>query len=130
MSASKNGIVRVMSEHPFTETFERLESSVESWGLTMFALIDFSGDAEEVGLKMRPTHLLIFGNPKAGTPLMIAAPNVAIDLPLKVLVSEDESGRVWISYNSPQYLKDRHDIPDELLKNISGVAAIVETATR
>lgn len=96
----------------------------------MFALIDFSGDAEEAGLKMRLTHLLIFGNPKSGTLLMIAAPTVAIDLPLKVLVSEDESGSVWISYNSLQYLKDRHDIPDELLKDISGIASIVESAAR
>ncbi len=130
MSTSKSGIVTVASEHAFAETFERLESSVESMGLTMFALIDFSGDAEEAGLKMRPTHLLVFGNPRAGTPLMIATPSVALDLPLKILISEDESGKVWMSYNSPQYLKERHGVPDELLKNISGVAAIVESAAR
>jgi uncharacterized protein (DUF302 family) len=116
-----------MSQHSFEDTFQRLESSVASKGLTIFARIDFSGDAQKAGLKMNPTRLLIFGNPKAGTPLMIAAPTVAIDFPLKVLVSTDRNGKVSVSYNSPEYLKDRHGIPDDLVKNISGVAAIAQS---
>ena len=89
----------------------------------MFALIDHSGEAEKVGLKMRPTKLVIFGNPKAGTPLMLAAPSSAIDLPLKILVWEDGQGKVWLSYNSPEYLKERHGLPQELMQNV----AIIET---
>lgn len=127
LSAGKNGIVQVMSTHSFDDTLGRLESALASRGLTVFARIDFSGDAGRAGLTMRPTRLLVFGNPKAGTPLMIAAPTVAIDFPLKVLVSEDADGRVWMSYNSPDYLRDRHNIPAELIKNISGVGPIVES---
>jgi uncharacterized protein (DUF302 family) len=93
--------------------------------LQLFAIVDHSGEAEKVGLKMRPTKLLIFGSPKGGTPLMVAAPSLAIDLPLKALVSEDDKGKVWISYNSPEYLQQRHGIPDELLKNIAGVGTLV-----
>lgn len=125
LSAGKNGLVQVMTGHSFEDTFNRLESAVISRGLTVFARIDFSGDPQRAGLKMRSTRLLIFGNPKTGTPLMVAAPTLAIDFPLKVLVSEDESGRVWLSYNSPQYLKDCHGVPDELLKNIAGIVTIV-----
>jgi uncharacterized protein (DUF302 family) len=128
--ATKNGIIQVMSEHSFADTFERLESQVALRGLITFARIDFQRDAEKAGLAMRPIRLLIFGNPRAGTPLMIAAPTLAIDFPLKVLVSEDESGRVWVSYNSPQYLEVRHNIPNELLKNISGIVGIVESVAR
>ena len=130
MSFTKNGIVSLMSEHSFVDTFERLESKVESMGLTIFSRIDFQKDAQTAGLKMQPTRLLIFGNPKAGTPLMVAAPTVAIDFPLKILVSEDASGKVWVSYNSPQYLKDRHGIPEEMLKNISGIVGIVDSVVR
>ena len=89
--------------------------------------IDFQKDAEKAELNMKPTRLLIFGNPKAGTPLIIASPTIAIDFPLKVLVSEDEQGKVWLTYNSLQYLKDRHNIPEALLKNISGIVDIVES---
>jgi uncharacterized protein (DUF302 family) len=116
-----------MSIHSFEDTFQRLESAVTSRGLTIFARIDFSGDAQKAGLKMDPTRLLIFGNPKAGTPLMVAAPTVAIDFPLKVLVSTDKNGKVWVSYNSPEYLKHRHNIPDDLLRNVTGVAAIAQS---
>jgi uncharacterized protein (DUF302 family) len=104
-----------------------LESAVTSRGLTIFARINFSDDAGKAGLKMNPARLLIFGNPKAGTPLMVAAPTVAVDFPLKILVSADENGKVWVTYNSPEYLKDRHDIPDDLLKNISGMVVIAES---
>ena len=124
---NKNGLIQLTTEHSFEDTFQRLEAAVASRGLTVFARIDFSGDAERAGLKMNPTRLLIFGNPKAGTPLMVAAPTLAIDFPLKILVSQDRNGKVWISYNSPEYLKDRHDIPESLLKNISGVVAIAES---
>ena len=119
----KNGIVDVPSNHPVDETVERLKSILQSKGVTLFALVDHSGEAEKVGMKMRPTKLLIFGNPKAGTPLMLAAPSIAIDLPLKILVWEDAQGKVWLSYNSPEYLKERHGLPQELLQNI----AVVET---
>jgi uncharacterized protein (DUF302 family) len=130
LDSDVNGLVQVLSQHSFAETLEGLESAVLSRGLVIFACIDFSGDAEKAGLTMRHTLLLVFGSPKAGTPLMMASPTLAIDLPLKVLVSEDEGGRVWLSYNSPQYLRDRHHIPAELLGNISGVAAIVESVAR
>jgi uncharacterized protein (DUF302 family) len=130
MGFNKNGIIQVISEYSFVDTFERLESKVLSHGLTIFARIDFQSDAKHAGLEMRPTRLLIFGNPKAGTPLMVASPTLAIDFPLKVLVFEDSDNKVWISYNSPQYLKERHNIPDALLKNIMGIVAIAESVAR
>jgi uncharacterized protein (DUF302 family) len=116
-------IVDKLSNHSVSDTVERLRSILQAKGVTLFALIDHSGEAEKVGMKMRPTKLLIFGSPKAGTPLMLAAPRSAIDLPLKILVWEDAQGKVWVSYNSPDYLKDRHGLPRELLQNI----AVVET---
>jgi uncharacterized protein (DUF302 family) len=119
----KNGIVDVPSNHSVDETVERVKSILQSKGITLFALIDHSGEAEKVGMKMPPTKLLIFGNPKSGTPLMLAAPSVAIDLPLKLLVWQDGQGKVWLSYNTPEYLKERHGLPEDLLKNI----AVVET---
>jgi len=130
LSVSNNGVAKVMSAHSFEDTINRLESVVESRWLIVFARINFSEDAKRVGLEMNPVRLLIFGNPKAGTPLMVAAPTVAIDLPLKVLVSEDESGKVWVSYNSTRYLRDRHCIPDELVKNISSIESITESIAR
>ena len=120
-------MVHVPSKYSMDETRQRLESLVKSRGLTVFALIDFSGDAAKVGLRMRPTQLLIFGNPKSGTPLMIASPSIALDLPLKALAWEDAQGKVWLSYNAPEYLKERHRLRDELLTNISGVGALIET---
>ena len=126
----ENGIVRIASAHSFDETFASLESAVESRGLMVFVTIDFDEDAERAGLKMKPTRLLIFGNPKAGTPLMEAAPSVALDFPLKILVAEDSSGKAWVSYNSPEYLRIRHGIPEDLLKNISGIESIVVSAAK
>jgi len=123
-----HGIERVPSPRSVAETFARFDELVQAAGLTVFARIDFSGDAARAGLAMRPARLLIFGNPKAGTPLMVAAPSLALDLPLKVLVSEDAAGRVWASYNAPEYLQQRHGVPGDLLKNISGVAALVRRA--
>jgi uncharacterized protein (DUF302 family) len=129
-AVSGNGMVHVSSPYPVPEAFKRLEAIVLARGLSILARIDHGGDAAKVGLKMHPTQLLIFGNPKAGTPLMIASPTLAIDLPLKALVWEDGEGKVWVTYNSPEFLKQRHNIPDSLVKNVSGVGAIVEEAVR
>lgn len=120
---TNTGIVSKQSNHTVDETLKNLTRALETKGVTVFSIVDHSGEAEKVGLKMRPTKLIIFGNPKAGTALMLAAPSVAIDLPLKILVSEDEGGRVWISYNSPDYVMQRHGVPADLLQNI----AVVET---
>ena len=105
------------------QTVEKLKQILKAKGVTLFALIDHSGEAAKVGMKMPPTKLLIFGNPKAGTPVMLAAPSSAIDLPLKILLREDALGKVWITYNSPEYLQERHNLPQEWLQNI----AVVET---
>src|SRR5207245_6226382 len=123
-----NGLVHVPRKCAVTETLQRLESVVTSHGLTVFARIDVSGDAAKVGLKMPPTQLLIFGNPRAGTPLMLASPSIAIDLPLKALAWEDADRNVRLSYNKPEYLMARHGIPKELLKNISAIEALAEKA--
>ena len=122
-TATSKGIVEVQTSHSVEQTVEKLKSVLQSKGITLFALVDHSGEAEKVGMKMRPTKLLIFGSPKAGTPLMLAAPSVAIDLPLKILVWQDQAGQVRISYNSAEYLRDRHGLPQDLLVNI----AVVET---
>jgi len=124
----KNGIVDVPSNHSVEETVDRLKDILQTKGITLFALIDHSGEAEKVGMKMPPTKLLIFGSPKAGTPLMLAAPSIAIDLPLKILVWEDAHGKVWLSYNTPEYLKDRHGLPQNLVQNIPVVATLAGKA--
>jgi uncharacterized protein (DUF302 family) len=123
-----NGIVDVPTSHSVDETVERVKNILQSKGITLFALIDHSGEAAKVGMKMPPTKLLIFGSPKAGTPLMLAAPSIAIDLPLKILVWEDAQGKVWLSYNSPEYLAKRHGLPDDLIPNIAIVGTLVEKA--
>jgi uncharacterized protein (DUF302 family) len=123
-----NGLVQVASAHSVDETVKRLQSVLAQKGLQVFALVDHSGEAEKVGMKMRPTKVLIFGSPKAGTPVMLAAPSVAIDFPLKALISQDANGKVSVSYNSPEYLQQRHGIPDDLVKNIAGVGALVAKA--
>jgi uncharacterized protein (DUF302 family) len=122
-TAPDNGIVHKLSHHSVDETVERLKGILQTKGVTLFALVDHSGEAQKVGMSMRHTKLMIFGSPKAGTPLMLAAPTSAIDLPLKILVWEDAQGKVWASYNSPGYLQQRHGLPQELLQNI----AVVET---
>jgi uncharacterized protein (DUF302 family) len=128
--AAENGIVSTASNHSVPETLDRLESIAKAKGITIFARIDFSGDAARNGLEMRPTQLLIFGNPKAGTPLMVAAPSAALDLPLKALAWEDASGKVWISYNAPEYIGARHGLPEALLQSIAGIKTLVEMAGR
>jgi uncharacterized protein (DUF302 family) len=125
-----NGMVHLGSSHSVVETLTRLEALLRAKGVSVFARIDHSGEAAKVGLTMRPTEVLIFGSPKAGTPVMIASPTVAIDLPLKALVWEDAEGAVWLSYNSPEYLRQRHLIPEELVANIAGVGALFEEAVR
>jgi uncharacterized protein (DUF302 family) len=117
------GIVDMPSNHTVDQTVQRLKGILEAKGVTLFALVDHSGEAEKAGMKMPPTKLLIFGSPKAGTPLMLASPSVAIDLPLKILIWEDGDGKAWISYNCPAYLQERHNVPPELMQNI----AVVET---
>ena len=121
-------MIDVPSRYSVPETLARLQSAVKEKGMTVFALIDHSGEAEKVGLAMRPTQLLIFGSPKGGTPLMVAAPRLAIDLPLKALAWQDEQGKVWLSYNSPEYLQQRHGFPADLMKNIAGVAGLIQKA--
>jgi uncharacterized protein (DUF302 family) len=127
---SINGLVQIASQHSIDETLTRLESTVVSKGLIIFARIHFSDDAAKAGLKMNSTGMIIFGNPKAGTSLMIASPSVAIDFPLKILVSQDNRGKVWVSYNSVEYLKERHNLPEDLLKNIAGIVPIAETVAK
>jgi uncharacterized protein (DUF302 family) len=122
-ATSDNGVISKASSHSVKETVETLKGILQAKGVALFALVDHSGEAAKVGVTMRPTKLLIFGNPKAGTPLMLAAPSIAIDLPLKLLVWEDAQGKVWISYNSAAYLQKRHGFPQELMANI----AVVET---
>jgi len=123
---SDNGLVTIPSQESVDETVRKLEALLDAKGVKLFALIDHSGEAQKVGMQMRPTKLLIFGNPKAGTPLMIASPTVAIDLPLKILVWEDAEGHVLISYNSPAYLQARHALPPELVGNIAVVEALTK----
>jgi uncharacterized protein (DUF302 family)/uncharacterized membrane protein YidH (DUF202 family) len=125
---SDNGIVNAPSRHSVDQTVEKLEAMLRAKGVALFALVDHSGEAAKVGMKMRPTKLLVFGNPKAGTPLMLAAPSSAIDLPLKILVWEDGESKVWISYNSPQFLQKRHGIPPELIPNIAVVEMLAAKA--
>jgi uncharacterized protein (DUF302 family) len=124
----KDGIVDVSSNHSVDETVDKLKGILQSKGITLFVVIDHSGEAAKVGIKMPPTKLLIFGNPKGGTPPMLAAPSIALDLPLKILVWEDSQGNVWLSYNSPEYLKERHGLPQDLLQNISAAKALAAAA--
>ncbi len=123
-----NGVSSKVSNHSVDATVEKLKGILQSKGIALFASVDHSGEAEKAGLKMRPTKLLIFGNPKAGTPLMIASPTIAIDLPLKILIAEDENGKVRVSYNAPVYLAGRHRLPKELVPNISIVEALAAAA--
>jgi uncharacterized protein (DUF302 family) len=126
--AKENGLVQVASHYSVNETINLLQAALSEKGLQVFALIDHSGEAERVGLKMRPTKVLIFGSPKGGTPLMVAAPSLAIDLPLKALVAEDAAGKVSVTYNDPAYLKERHGVPEELIKNLVGAGGVIAKA--
>src|SRR6516225_5463467 len=121
---SINGIVRIASQHSVAETVSKLEGMLRAKNVKIFTIVDHSGEAEKAGLKLRNTKLLIFGSPKAGTPLMQAAPSAALDLPLKILIWEDAQGKVWVSYNSPAYLQERHGFPQQLLENIGAVETL------
>ena len=124
----ENGFITRPSPYSVDETVERLKRTLDAKGITLFALVDHSGEAAKAVLRMRPTKLLLFGNPKAGTPVMLAAPSSAIDLPLKVLIAENGEGQGLVSYNDPGYLQHRHAIPPELLTKISVVEQLVAQA--
>jgi uncharacterized protein (DUF302 family) len=126
--SSKNGIVTIASRHSVEQTVQRLEEILAAKGVKLFAVIDHGGEAERAGLQMRPCKLLIFGNPKAGTPLMLASPLAALDLPLKILVWEKTDGTVWLSYNESAYLQHRHALPDNLMGTIAVVDALAAKA--
>lgn len=126
--SKENGLIQIPSRYSVEETLKRLQAVFAEKGLKVFALIDHSGEAEKVGLKMQPTRVLIFGGPKAGTPLMVAAPSLAIDLPLKALVAGDEQGKVSVTYNDPEYLQRRHGVPQELIKNLAGAGGLIAKA--
>jgi uncharacterized protein (DUF302 family) len=125
---SENGIVTQTANCTVGEAVSKIKSLLVGRGITLFAVIDHSGEAEAAGMKMPDTKLLIFGNPKGGTPLMLASPSVAIDLPLKLLVAEDAAGRCSISYNSPQYLQQRHGLSEDLIQNIAIIEALATEA--
>ena len=127
-ASRSRGIVDRASHHSVDETVERLQGILRSRGITLFALVDHSGEAEKVGLKMPPTKLLIFGKPEAGTPLMLSRPRIAIDLPLKTLVWQDGQGQVWISTNSPLDLQERHQLLPEHLATLAVVEALAAAA--
>ena len=130
MTTQDKGLVTVPSSHSVDDTVAKLETMLAEKQVKVFAVIDHSGEAKRAGLEMHPTKVLIFGNPKGGTPLMVAAPSTAIDLPLKLLVWEDGEGKVWITYNSPQYLQERHQFPKELTANIAVIEGIAANAAR
>src|SRR5438132_2768029 len=125
---STYGMVTRPSRHSVDDTVTRLKALLGAKHITVFALVDHSGEAARAGLSMPPTKLLIVGNPKAGTPLMVAAPSCAIDLPIKILVAQDVHGETWLSYNTGQYLGERHGIPRELLGNVTGIETIIAEA--
>ena len=124
-ATTDRGIVDRRSRHSVDDTVDALKAGLHAKGITLFAIIDHSGEAAKADIRMAPTKLLIFGNPKAGTPVMLAAPSAAIDLPLKILVWEDTTGTVFVSYNAPEYLRMRHGFQASLLSNLGVVEALV-----
>jgi uncharacterized protein (DUF302 family) len=122
------GIISKESKYSVPETLDRVDGLLQSKGIKIFVRVDHSGEAEKAGLKMPPTQLLIFGNPKGGTPVMLAAPTAAIDLPLKALAWQDGDGKVWLSYNDPEYLKRRFGLTDDQIKTIAGTGSLIEQA--
>jgi len=130
INSTVTGLVDMPSAHSVDETVVQLKGILEEKDIALFALVDHSGEAAKAGMKMLPTKLLIFGNPKAGTPLMLASPSIAIDLPLKILIWEDVSGKVWLTYNSPAYLQERHHVPSDLIANIAVIEPLVKRAAQ
>jgi len=125
---TSDGMIHKPSKHSVDESLAKLQAILASKEVAVFALIDHSGAAEKVGMQMRPTKLVIFGNPKGGTPLMLAAPSIAIDLPMKILIWEDDQGRVWVSCNSPEYLAQRHGLPQQLIPALAFVETLAAQA--
>ncbi len=130
IDAAHSGIVEIASSHTVDETVDRLKSILVAKGITLFAVIDHSGEAEKAGLAMPPTKLLIFGSPRAGTPIMLASPLSAIDLPLKILVRQEADGKAYVSYNAPEFLRARHDIPPDLIGNIAAIESLAVAAAK
>jgi uncharacterized protein (DUF302 family) len=128
MAEQAEGLVNLPTHSSVDETIAHLQLLLKEKGVQVFALIDHSGEAKRAGIEMPPTKLLIFGNPKAGTPLMLSAPSIAIDLPLKLLVWEDAAGQVWICYNTPKYLQKRHGLTQTLAVALGAVEAFAKTA--
>jgi uncharacterized protein (DUF302 family) len=128
VAVTTSGVIDVASRHSVIDTIDRLDSLARSSGLLVFARIDFSGDASKAGLEMRPMQMLVFGNPKAGTPLLRESPRSGLDLPLKALAWQDASGKVWLSFNDPEYIAKRHGLAGELAKNIAGAGALIKKA--
>lgn len=124
----RSGLVEVTSRYSVDETVQRLSRAFTEKGMQIFSVIDHSGEAAKVSLKMPATKVVIFGSPKGGTPLMLATPSLAIDLPLKALVAEDPNGKTLVTYNDPEYLKDRHGVPADLIKNLAGAGALIAKA--
>ena len=125
---SANGIISHRSPYPVPETLDRLEAILRTKNISIFIRIDHSDEAGKVGLLMPPTQLLIFGNPKGGTPIMLAVPLSAIDLPLKALAWQDTEGSVWLSYNDPHYLQNRYALSDDILQPITGLEVLIQQA--
>ena len=125
-----DGTVRIASQHGVAQTLDRLERLLKERGLTVFSRIDFSGDAARAGLTMRPEQMLIFGNPKAGTPLMQAVPVAGLDLPLKALAWEDAEGKTWLAYNAPQYILQRHGLAPAFTSNLAAAIPLLEAAAK
>lgn len=130
MTISDHGMMSIAASHSVDQTVAKIEAFLHDKNVKLFALVDHSGEAKQAGLEMRPTKLLIFGSPRAGTPLMLASPSAAIDLPLKLLVWEDAGGKTWITYNTPKYLQERHGLPENLLPNIAVIEAIAANAAK
>jgi uncharacterized protein (DUF302 family) len=128
MAEPEHGVVDIRCHLSVPQTIDRLQTLATAGGLTVFARIDFSGDAQRAGLVLRPMQMLLFGNPRSGTPLMVAAPRSGLDLPLKALAWEDNEGSVWLSYNAPEYLQSRHGFPPALMANIAGARGLLQKA--
>jgi uncharacterized protein (DUF302 family) len=128
--AADDGVTKRESRYSVAQTVDRLEAVLKERGITVFARIDHAGEATKVGLSLPPTQVLIFGNPRAGTPLMVAHPTIAIDLPMKALAWQDAAGKVWIGFNSADYMKKRHDLTDEQAKSLAVVGALIDAALK
>lgn len=126
--ANESGIIAKPSKYSVAESIDRVESAAKAKGIIVFARIDHRAAAEKVGLTLRPTQLLLLGNPKGGTPLMAAVPSMAIDLPMKVLAWQDQDGKVWVGYNSPDYMKQRHGLSDEQAKPLGAIGGLIDAA--